>query len=95
MFKKIPFVHICSEMTRLKNENYSWDRFDRIRKEIEKDMKANNMKSVFTKEADYNNQLYIASLCAMNDKKIKEVLSYLEELSAKKFNDENNAGASI
>ncbi|MGB3197800.1 MAG: hypothetical protein WBB17_08770 [Saprospiraceae bacterium] len=62
---------------------------------IEKDMKANNMKSVFTKEADYNNQLYIASLCAMNDKKIKEVLPYLEELSAKNFNDENNAGASI
>ena len=61
---------------------------------IEKDMKANNMKSVFTKEADYNNQLYIASLCAMNDKKIKEVLPYLEELSAKNFNDEN-VGASI
>lgn len=31
----------------------------------------------------------------MNDKKIKEVLPYLEELSAKNFNDENNAGASI
>lgn len=48
MFKKIPFVHICNEMTRLKNENYSWDRFDRIRKEIEKDMKAEvNAKKVY------------------------------------------------
>jgi hypothetical protein len=37
LFKKVPLEYICEEMYRMKHENYSWERIDRIRKEIEKD----------------------------------------------------------
>jgi hypothetical protein len=58
-------------------------------------LKGNNMKTIFSTENDYLNQLYITSLCAMNSKNIETVLPYLEELVSKNFNDENNSGASI
>lgn len=39
LFKKIPLEQMCSEMEKLRNERYSWDRIDQIRKAIEPEVK--------------------------------------------------------
>ena len=37
LYKKMSIETVCSEMERLKSQNYTWKRINRIRKEIEKD----------------------------------------------------------
>ena len=37
LYKKMTIENVCCEMERLKSQNYTWKRINRIRKEIEKD----------------------------------------------------------
>lgn len=61
-------------------------------------LKKNERKSIFNNDKDINNQIYIATLAAINtgDPEYKKmVLPYMEELTAKNYDDDNGAGASL